>query len=88
LIVSSSLHGIIFAHSLNIPAIYFNELNEPESIKFLDYFSTIEKKVISIDKLSDLKTIIYPDSAPEVAHLISSINFPKHADLSAKKIIY
>ena len=43
LIVSTSLHGVIVAHSYNIPALHFvlNELNG-DGVKFEDYYSSVD----------------------------------------------
>lgn len=46
LVLSTSLHGLIFAHSYGIPALYV-EANEPESknyFKFKDYYSALDIK--------------------------------------------
>lgn len=47
-ILSSSLHGIIFSHSYNIPAIHIkhNELASKNSFKFLDYYSVFDIKYL------------------------------------------
>lgn len=46
-ILSSSLHGIIFAHSLGIPAyhIELNPLQERDNFKFKDYYSSYDRKI-------------------------------------------
>ena len=44
IILSSSLHGIIFAHSLGVPAyhIELNKLQEGDNFKFKDYYSSYD----------------------------------------------
>ena len=75
-ILSSSLHGMIFAHSYNIPAIRIkhNELATKNAFKFLDYYSNwknvkyLEKQVKSasdlnfneFDLLFDNKSLFVP----------------------------
>jgi len=46
-ILSSSLHGIIFSHSLGIPAyhIELNPLQEKDNFKFKDYYSSYDRKI-------------------------------------------
>ena len=43
-IFSSSLHGIIFSHSLGIPAIHLENriLDSKNNYKFKDYYSTLD----------------------------------------------
>ena len=43
-VFSSSLHGIIFSHSLGIPAIHYEnlELNSKNNFKFKDYYSILD----------------------------------------------
>ena len=45
-ILSSSLHGIIFSHSLGVPAyhIELNKLQEGDNFKFKDYYSCYEQR--------------------------------------------
>lgn len=54
-ILSSSLHGIIFAHSFKIPAIRIkhNELATKKSFKFLDYYSNFNLKYIEKSILTE-----------------------------------
>jgi len=60
LVLSTSLHGIIFAHSYNIPAIHveFNKLESIDDFKYKDYYSTIdikyEKKTLTKTLSKDL----------------------------------
>ncbi|NSW52538.1 MAG: polysaccharide pyruvyl transferase family protein [Anaerolineae bacterium] len=44
IIVSSSLHGVIFAHALNIPAVWFElpQKSGDREYKFTDYFSAFD----------------------------------------------
>ena len=50
-IFSSSLHGIIFSHSLGIPAIHleYKELSSKKNFKFKDYYSVINISYIKED---------------------------------------
>lgn len=63
LVISSSLHGIIFAESLGIPAIWIDSPGKEAHFKYLDYYaSTGRSDVKALDSIQDaLKA-----SAPEV----------------------
>ena len=52
LIISSSLHGIITAHSFGIPAywIEFSDMVAGDGFKFRDYYSIFEKEPLKIEK--------------------------------------
>lgn len=41
-IVSSSLHGIIIAHTYGIPALWFRHNKFDDGFKYLDYFSSVQ----------------------------------------------
>ena len=48
-IFSSSLHGIIFSHSLGIPAIHLENIvlmDDTENFKFKDYYSVLRKFIM------------------------------------------
>ena len=44
LVISSSLHGIIFAHSFGVPAIHIEEtdIGSKDNFKFKDYYSVLD----------------------------------------------
>ena len=60
LVLSTSLHGIIFAHSYNIPAIHieFNKLESLDDFKYKDYYSTLDinytKRILVKNLIKDL----------------------------------
>lgn len=64
-IISTSLHGLIVAHSYNIDALWFYIENEPlhgDNIKFFDYFSSLsileyEPFKLDIERSIDVSTI-------------------------------
>ena len=65
LIVSSSLHGLIFAHSLNKPVIFTSPLTEEPIFKYKDYFLSINKKYskplpFEYKKIGKIKEIMPP----------------------------
>lgn len=60
-IFSSSLHGIIFSHSLGVPAIHLEnkELVSKRNFKFKDYYSVLDIPYIKEDlKIVNFNTII------------------------------
>lgn len=62
-IVSSSLHGLICSDAYNIPNIWLNEYKLPEGdFKFIDYFSSQNRKYIQITKLDQYcDNLLYKD---------------------------
>jgi len=60
-IFSSSLHGIIFSHSLGIPAVHlkYNMLSSKKNFKFKDYYSILDIPYIKEDlNKEDLEAIV------------------------------
>lgn len=60
-IFSSSLHGIIFSHSLGIPAVHLENTNlyNAKNYKFKDYYSILDIPYIKEElKIDDINTII------------------------------
>ena len=58
---SSSLHGIIFSHSLGIPSVHLenNVLSSINNFKFKDYYSTLDISYVKEDlKKENINTII------------------------------
>ena len=63
LVISSSLHGIIFAESLGIPAIWVDSPGKEAHFKYQDYYaSTGREKVKAVSSIQEALTA----SAPEV----------------------
>ncbi|WP_167359385.1 polysaccharide pyruvyl transferase family protein [Vreelandella aquamarina] len=57
LVISESLHGLIFADSLRVPNVWFKrkDLHVGGAFKFKDYFSTVGRSSHkNVDKLSDV----------------------------------
>ncbi len=86
LIVSSSLHGLIFAHSLNKPLIFVKPLTNEPLFKFEDYFLSINKnfsKPIPFDykKIGKLKEIMPPKIKED------DIFIPEYAYLKENNLI-
>jgi pyruvyltransferase len=71
MIVSSSLHGIVFAHSYGIPAAWIKLSGKVvgDGFKFLDYYGSIgfnEKDIPSLTGESEMDQIVRSASLPRV----------------------
>lgn len=77
-IFSSSLHGIIFSHSLGIPAVHLERLvlYSKKNFKFKDYYSVLDIPYIK----EDLKR-------EKLEHIIKKYNKNRFKYLPSKKII-
>jgi hypothetical protein len=82
IIYSSSLHGIIFAHALNRPAILVAPITEEPIFKYEDYYASIEQKmpqlVHDIHKISVTKK---PMSPLDIKYKQEEFNFPSLQEL-------
>lgn len=67
-IFSSSLHGIIFSHSLGIPAIHVEnkELFSKDNFKFKDYYSVFDSVKYVKEKWSNVKYSKYTHADPNL----------------------
>ena len=81
LIISSSLHGIVVADSLNIPNVWIELSNKVigEGFKFRDYNSAIDYeqhplRVTSYTKMAELKKFIANKSAKKIANKIVELD--------------
>lgn len=83
LVVSSSLHGLIFAHSLGVPWVRLRgNAREPE-FKFLDFYLSVGlSRPISIDHLDDLRNVGFGPTSPyDLAVDLRSIRMPAEPEL-------
>jgi hypothetical protein len=80
LVLSSSLHGLVFAHALGKKTIYFKidgEKNEPLH-KYNDYYSVYNMTVdpVSINK-KDIPTLTYSDYVKNKSHCVDITKYEK-----------
>ena len=75
-IVSCSLHGIIFAHSFGVPALYFSDARA--AYKFMDYYSVYDG--IDYGDLARKTTLEDALNHIEDEKFIESVN-PSHEDV-------
>lgn len=100
LILSSSLHGIIFAHSFGIPAVHIEEtdIGSKDNFKFKDYYSVLDipytkfkaDDVLNFKTMSEIwqNRLIYKPSKWRIEQIQDNLLsvLPKEADLSTNKI--
>lgn len=87
LVVSSSLHGIIFAEALGVPALMHRPLASEESAKYEDYyFGTGRFAYPIVETLADIKRV-EPPPLPTVNALACLATLPSEADLSDRGIL-
>ena len=83
LVVSSSLHGLIVAEALGIPAVWHRPLMGEDELKFHDYYlGTDRYRIVRADTLHDaLKAYPMPLPAFDPAAMLAT--FPTFAELDA-----
>lgn len=88
LVYSSSLHGIIFAHSLGIPCVYVKPQTDETEFKFIDYYESVNltyKKPLS--SIADVDFIRDSDTPADVDVRLSDFYFPSVNELEKREII-
>lgn len=82
-IYSSSLHGIIFAHALNRPAILVQPKTEEPIFKYQDYFASIDQEMPEIlTDIHNLKLAKTPLSPLEVKYTKEEFILPTIEELT------
>jgi hypothetical protein len=87
LVISSSLHGLIVAEALGVPAVWHRSLMGVDDLKFIDYYlGTGRYRIVKADTLqSALKVTPMPLPTFDFDAILAS--FPSFADLQAHGII-
>jgi pyruvyltransferase len=87
LVISSSLHGLIIAESLGIPAIWLRSPMGVDELKFTDYYlGTGRYRIIRVDTLQEaFKSSPMPLPVFDAAAMLAT--FPSFADLNAYGVI-
>ncbi len=82
IIYSSSLHGIIFAHALNRPAILVKPKTEEPRFKYQDYFASIDQPMPSfLDDIYNIKATTKPLSPLNLTYRKQEFAFPDITEL-------
>jgi pyruvyltransferase len=87
LVVSSSLHGLIVAEALGVPAVWHRSLMGVDDLKFTDYYlGTGRYRIVKVDTLqSALRVSPMPLPTFDAAAMLAT--FPSFADLEAHGVI-
>lgn len=82
-VVSSSLHGLIFAHSLGVPWVRLRGNTREPEFKFLDFYLSVGlSSPISINHLDDLRSVGFGPTSPyDLAVDLRSIRMPSEREL-------
>lgn len=79
LVISSSLHGIIIAEAYGIPAIFLDETENPDQLKYEDYYlSTGRKKFVKAKTVEECLKLT-PEEIPNFTKMRNNLlnSFPK-----------
>jgi pyruvyltransferase len=87
LVVSSSLHGLIVAEALGVPAVWHRSLMGVDELKFTDYYlGTGRYRIVKADTLqAALK--VSPMPLPTFDAVAMLATFPSFTDLEAHGVI-
>jgi len=88
LVYASSLHGIIFSHSLGVPCIYVKPQTEEPEFKFIDYYESVNlpyKKPLSSIASFDFQRD--SDTPADIRVIESDFYFPTVEELTSRGII-
>ena len=87
-VYTSSLHGIIFAHSLGRPCIFVQPQTKESLIKYVDYYTSINHSLpMPLRHISEAKFTGSPDSPANIKFKKSDFIFPEPEYLRQKLII-
>lgn len=79
LVISSSLHGIIIAEAYGIPAIFLDETENPDQLKYEDYYLSTNRKQYVKAKTVEECLKLPPEKIPDFTKMRNDllISFPK-----------
>ncbi len=87
LVISSSLHGLILAEALGVPAVWHRPLMGEDELKFTDYYlGTNRHRIVRVETVRDaFKASVMP--LPVFDHEAMVATFPPRAELEALGIL-
>lgn len=79
LVISSSLHGIIIAEAYGIPAIFLDETENPDQLKYDDYYSSTNRYKYVKAKTVEECLKLTPEQIPDFSQMRNDLlnSFPK-----------
>jgi pyruvyltransferase len=87
-VYSSSLHGIIFAHSLGRPCVFVRPQTKEPLLKYEDYFLSVGlSPPTPLDSIADADFASAPTSPPALSVDLTRIVFPDEEELKSRGIL-
>jgi len=89
LIYSSSLHGIIFSHSLGRPCVLVRPATEEPLLKFQDYYASVNLPCPTpLSDISERRLSVKPNSPAKIEVSMSSFSFPSKDVLIERSVAW
>ncbi len=85
-VISSSLHGIIFAHSYGIPAVALRPPALEGKFKYLDYAASVNWRITFADSIDEALKMRKTEKAPDIHQVLREITFPSLRFLEEKQV--
>ncbi len=86
-VYTSSLHGLIWAHALNRPALLVAPQGGEELFKYEDYFASISESFVYATDISQALKARKPSSPVDVRRLVDAIELPSIVELERRRIV-
>lgn len=86
-VLSSSLHGIIFAHALGRPAVFVRPQTREPMSKFEDYYRSVDIAFpVPLDSVSEFSVTAHDHSPPILRYEADDFFFPALSELKERAI--
>lgn len=84
LVISSSLHGLIIAEAYGVPAIFLDETENPDQLKYDDYYYSTGRKNYKRGKTVEECLSLEPEPIPDLSDMQNKLllAFPKDIFMS------
>jgi pyruvyltransferase len=84
LVYTSSLHGIIFSHALNVPCVYVKPQTNESEFKYKDYYASVNLHYPRpLNSIYDANFMIDTDTPATVNYSLSDFVFPSIEELKS-----